>query len=95
MADYARLFHDGGSQAVRLPEGHQFPGDRVKVTKVDGGLLLQPVYADVGEWLAALGALGADIPFMEEGRQQPPMPDPPSFDDDEPDDDREESGRKR
>jgi len=85
MAKYAKVFRNGGSQAVRLPREHRFPGDRVRITKVDGGLLLQPVYANVDEWLAALDALGADVPFMEEGRQQPPMPDPPSFDDNEED----------
>ena len=87
MADYAKLFRNGGSQAVRLPREHRFPGDRVRVTKVDGGILLQPVPTDVNEWFAAMDAAGGDAPFMEEGRQQPAMPDlhPIDFEDDEED----------
>ena len=27
MAEYAKLFRNGGSQAVRLPREHRFPGD--------------------------------------------------------------------
>ena len=72
MPEYARLFRNGGSQAVRLPKEHRFPGDRVRVTKVPGGVLLQPVYSDPEEWFAAIDAAGLGVPFMEEGRVQPP-----------------------
>ncbi|TCZ60907.1 antitoxin [Roseicella aquatilis] len=90
MADYAKLFRNGGSQAVRLPREHRFPGDRVRVTKVPGGILLQPLYADLDEWFAAMDAAAGGVPFMDEGRQQPPVPAPPSFDEDD-----EESGPGR
>jgi antitoxin VapB len=80
MADYAKLFRNGGSQAVRLPREHRFPGDRVKVTKLPGGILLEPVYADADAWFAAIDAAGGGAPFMEEGRRQPPTPEPRTID---------------
>ena len=56
MAELAKLFRNGGSQAVRLPREHRFPGDQVRITKVPGGVLLQPVYADADAWFAAIDA---------------------------------------
>jgi len=37
------------------------------------GILLEPMVTDIDAWLAALDRF-ADVPFMEAGRQQPPMP---------------------
>ena len=67
------LFMDGRSQAVRLPKEFRFPGDRVRVRRVKGGVLLEPMFTDVDAWFAALDRF-ADVPFMEEGRTQPPLP---------------------
>lgn len=77
MADtgIARLFLHGRSQAVRLPLAFRLPGNRVRVRRVDGGILLEPLIEDIDDWFAALDQF-ADIPFMAEGRQQPPMPEP-------------------
>lgn len=84
MAEYARLFRNGGSQAVRLPRQHRFPGDRVRVTKVPGGVLLQPIYADPEEWFAAIDAAGLGDAFPEGWRDQPPMPESrPLFEDED------------
>lgn len=71
----AKLFQHGRSQAVRLPKAFRFPGDRVRVRRVEGGVLLEPIYASTEEWFAALDRY-ADVPFMEDGRNQPPMPPP-------------------
>lgn len=85
MPEYARLFRNGGSQAVRLPKEHRFPGDRVRVTKVPGGVLLQPVYSDPEEWFAAIDAAGLGAAFPENWRDQPSMQDPRAvFDDEDP-----------
>jgi antitoxin VapB len=65
----------GRSQAVRLPRAFRIAGDRVRVRRVENGLLLEPIIADVDAWFAELDRF-ADIPFMEEGRQQPPLPPP-------------------
>jgi antitoxin VapB len=71
----AKIFMHGRSQAVRLPLAFRLPGDRVRVRRVEGGILLEPMMTDVETWFAALDRF-ADVPFMEEGRQQPPMPAP-------------------
>lgn len=69
----ARIFRHGRSQAVRLPLAFRLPGDRVRVRRVKGGILLEPMAADIDAWFAELDRF-ADVPFMEQGRQQPPMP---------------------
>ena len=69
----AKLFMHGRSQAVRLPLAFRLPGDRVRVRRVEGGILLEPMATDIDSWFAELDRF-ADVPFMEDGRRQPPMP---------------------
>jgi len=69
----AKLFKHGRSQAVRLPLAFRLPGDRVRVRRVEGGILLEPIVTDIDGWFAELDRF-VDVPFMEEGRGQPPMP---------------------
>jgi antitoxin VapB len=69
----AKIFMHGRSQAVRLPLAFRLRGDRVRVRRVEGGILLEPMVADVDAWFAELDRF-SNIPFLEEGRQQPPMP---------------------
>ena len=64
----------GRSQAVRLPLAFRLPGERVRVRRVKNGILLEPIVTDIDDWFAELDRF-ADVPFMEEGRQQPAMPD--------------------
>ena len=71
----ARIFMHGRSQAVRLPLAFRLPGDRVRVRRVKNGILLEPMVTDLDAWFAELDRF-ADVPFLEEGRPQPPMPDP-------------------
>jgi len=77
MADtgIAKIFKHGRSQAVRLPAAFRLPGDRVRVRRVGKGVILEPLATDIDAWFAELDRF-ADVPFMEEGRQQPPMPPP-------------------
>ena len=70
----AKLFKHGGSQAVRLPKEFRMPGKEVRIRRLGRGVLLEPMGFDVDAWLAALGRY-KHLPFMEEGREQPPMPD--------------------
>jgi antitoxin VapB len=58
---------------VRLPKDFRLPGKEVLVSRVARGVLLEPMEFDVKAWLARLDAY-RDIPFMEEGREQPEMP---------------------
>jgi antitoxin VapB len=69
----AKIFMHGRSQAVRLPLAFRLPGDRVRVRRVASGILLEPMVTDVDAWFAALDRF-ADVPFMEGGRHQPPIP---------------------
>jgi len=69
----AKLFKNGRSQAVRLPKAFRFPGDEVRIRRVKGGVLLEPIEADVKKWLARLDKY-RDLPFMPEGRNQPKLP---------------------
>ena len=69
----AKLFWNGRSQAVRLPKEFRFEGDRVRVTRMGAGVLLEPVpeakKETVEEWFARMDAMGAD-PLFPEGRKQ-------------------------
>ena len=69
----AKIFMHGRSQAVRLPLAFRLPGDRVRVRRVERGVLLEPMVTDVEAWFAALDRF-VDVPFMEDGRRQPPTP---------------------
>ncbi len=69
----AKLFRNGRSQAVRLPREFRFEGDRVRVRRVNQGVLLEPFISDVREWFAELDRLNEE-PFMRNGRRQPKAP---------------------
>ena len=69
----AKLFRNGRSQAVRLPQEFRFEGDRVRVRRVRGGVLLEPLAADPDKWFEELDRWAA-APFMETGRKQPKTP---------------------
>jgi len=69
----AKIFMHGRSQAVRLPLAFRLPGARVRVRRVGRGVLLEPMAADQDGWFAELDRF-ADVPFMEDGRHQPPTP---------------------
>jgi len=71
----AKIFMHGRSQAVRLPLAYGLPGDRVRVRPVASGILLEPMVTDIDAWFAEIDRF-AVVPFMEEGRRQPPMPGP-------------------
>ena len=69
----ARLFWIGRSQAVRLPKAFRFEGDRVRITRMGAGILLEPVPVikkeTFEELFARMDAMDAD-PILPEGRQQ-------------------------
>jgi antitoxin VapB len=69
----AKLFWNGRSQAVRLPKEFRFEGERVRVTRMGAGVLLEPVpdpkKETIEELFARMDAMGAD-PIFPEGRKQ-------------------------
>jgi antitoxin VapB len=69
----AKIFMHGRSQAVRLPLAFRLPDDRVRVRRVERGILLEPMARDIDAWFTELDRF-ADVPFMEDGPRQPPMP---------------------
>jgi antitoxin VapB len=69
----AKLFRNGRSQAVRLPQEFRFEGDRVRIRRVAGGVLLEPIITDVRQWFAEMDRFNSE-PFMAEGRNQPVTP---------------------
>lgn len=60
----AKLFQNGGSQAVRLPRECRFPeGDsEVIVRKVGRRVILEPVEDWPDEFLKSLGSLSEELP---------------------------------
>jgi antitoxin VapB len=60
----AKLFQNGGSQAVRLPRDCRFPEgeSEVVVRKVGRRVILEPVEEWPDEFLSALGSLSEEIP---------------------------------
>jgi len=75
MGSTAKLFRNGRSQAVRLPKEFRFEGNEVRIRKFGNGVLLEPKITDVKEWFRQLDSFREE-PFMPEGRNQPPMPEP-------------------
>ena len=69
----AKLFWNGRSQAVRLPKEFRFEGDRVRVTRMGAGILLEPEpeakKESIEELFARMDAMGGD-PKFPEGRKQ-------------------------
>ncbi len=69
----AKLFWNGRSQAVRLPKEFRFEGDRVRVSRMGAGVLIEPITEvakeTAEEWFARIDALKGD-PIFPEGRKQ-------------------------
>jgi len=65
----AKLFANGGSQAVRLPKSMRFDGEEVEIRRFGDGVLLLPIGGvDWDDWFAGLYEFTDD--FMAE-RNQP------------------------
>jgi len=64
MSERAKLFRNGGSQAVRLPKNCRFPDDQreVVVRKVGHRVVLEPVDSWPKAFLACIGAWQDEIP---------------------------------
>lgn len=63
MAGHAKIFSNGGSQAVRLPKSCRFPDDQreVLVRRVGRRVILEPADEWTSEFLSALGAWKEEI----------------------------------
>jgi antitoxin VapB len=72
MTKLAKIFANGRSQAVRLPQEFRFTGTQVRVTRHGRGVLLEPLSPTVDDWFAALDRFKGE-PFLED-RCQPIAP---------------------
>jgi len=63
MAERAKIFHNGGSQAVRLPKACRFPeGQRELIARrVGQKVILEPADEWTPEFIAVLGAWPEEI----------------------------------
>jgi antitoxin VapB len=78
MSQFAKLFQNGSSQAVRLPKEFRFKGDKVRIRRVGKSVVLEPLADDPESWLAELKKVPEDPEFMKE-RHQPKTPRRPIF----------------
>jgi antitoxin VapB len=69
----AKLFWIVRSQAVRLPKEFRFEGDRVRVSRMGAGVLIEPLppveEETLEEMFARMDAMKGD-PIFPEGRKQ-------------------------
>lgn len=75
----SRVFMNGNSQAVRIPQEFRLVGSRVEISRnAEGDLVLHPMPTDRGAALLdALGAFDDEfVALLEAGQtEQPPMQD--------------------
>jgi antitoxin VapB len=67
----AKIFTNGGSQAIRLPKQFRFQGKEVRIKKIDGGLLLMDGRATWDALFESIGSVSDD--FMSDREQPPPQ----------------------
>jgi len=79
MTKTAKLFRNGNSQAVRLPQEFRFQGDEVRIRKEGDAVILEPVISNVKAWLDDILHHPMSKDFMAKGREQPPAPERDSF----------------
>lgn len=72
MAQTAKLFWSGRSQAVRLPKEFRMTGDEVRIRKRGSAVILEPIAAD-WQWLDDIAGNFSDD-FFAAGRNQPLLP---------------------
>lgn len=74
VADTARLFAHGGSQAVRLPKAYRFEGGEVLIRREGEAVILEPVRKRATTQ-AELDAMWARIAALDDAAD--PFPEPP------------------
>lgn len=78
MVDHAKLFRNGGSQAVRLPKGYRFEGqDEVLISRDGRRVILEPCRP---AWTAAFLALAGAARDFSYPSELPPVEPGPDFD---------------
>jgi antitoxin VapB len=77
----AKLFTNGGSQALRLPKEYRFEGSEVLLRREGGRVIIEEIPPKGGGWARLKTAIAGFSPdFMADGRGQPDQPDARPFD---------------
>ena len=76
MSQTAKIFRSGNSQAVRLPKAFRFEEHDDEITREGDADVLRPTSGADYAWphLRKAKEIGLSDDFMENGREQPPMP---------------------
>ncbi len=80
MSKTAKLFRNGNSQAVRLPQEFRFQGDEVRIRKQGDTVVLEPLIKNTKEWFAAMDRYATSDAFHGDWRDQPVAPQRSVFD---------------
>lgn len=76
MADRAKLFKSGGSQAVRLPKGYRFEGqDEVLIYRNGSRVILEPKRREWSRAFLELAGSAEDFPYPPEPPDAEPVAD--------------------
>ena len=70
MTKTAKLFRNGNSQAVRLPQEFRFEGDEVRIHREGAAVVLEPLITDTKEWYAAMDRYSGSDAFEGNWRDQ-------------------------
>lgn len=75
----AKLFRNGGSQAVRLPKEFRMPGDEVRIRREGDAVILEPLEDE--PWPAGFWErFGSLPPVPDDFRRPEPLPPTPHRD---------------
>ncbi|MBW3564227.1 MAG: antitoxin [Acidobacteria bacterium] len=75
MADIAKVFQSGGSQAVRLPKQYRFDEDEVLIYREGNRVVLESLKAEWSQQFLSLAGTAADFPYPDEPPSVEPGPD--------------------
>lgn len=75
--ELAKIFWSGRSQAVRLPKGFRFQGDKVRIRRRGNSVILEPIAAD-WPWLDSIMAK-LDDDFVAAVNEEPQQQERPGL----------------
>jgi antitoxin VapB len=75
VADIAKVFKSGGSQAVRLPKQYRFDEDEVLIYREGNRVILEPRRAEWSRQFLRLAGTAAEFPYPDEPPAVEPGPD--------------------
>lgn len=74
MRKFARVFMNGRSQAVRLPQEFRFDTDRVGIRREGSNVILSPLYEDWNDYFNNAPMVGDDFVEAMAGARRNLMP---------------------